>query len=465
MKGAMAMHLMEYADCDATDLLHLLHTHASTCHDVLECAYAAIDACNPRLNAVVQVFAREQPAVTGAPLQGLPLLVKDLGLAVNGYPLTNGSAYSATYMPTADAPLVTRLREIGLTIIGKTNTSEFGLAPTTESRYLGVCRNPWHSAYSAGGSSGGAAAAVAAGIVPMAHATDGGGSIRIPAASCGVVGFLPSSGVMPYASIIDPWRFARHFFVTKTVRDARLLLQTLVPDQGPTAENAEVSCVGFVEGAPDGHDFHPEVAATLTDVVTRLRERQTHVTAYQLVFNMEEFYRDMWSLDATELAFVVETYQQRLGRAPRRDELDPYTVTMLQRGRTMSGIETVRALRNVQNTVKRLDAILAACDILVTPVYADRIPSLTVLSPNAPELLYARTQRLFPYTRIVNATGRPAISLPVGRDARGLPIGIQLVGQRGHDRTLLRVAERIADPFRRAPVLEERADDVGEERP
>jgi amidase len=442
-------------------LLHLLHTHAITRHDVLECAYTAIDAFNPRLNAVVQVFAREQPAVTGAPLQGLPLLVKDLGLAVNGYPLTNGSAYSATYRPTTDAPLVTRMREIGLTIIGKTNTSEFGLAPTTESRYLGVCRNPWHSAYSAGGSSGGAAAAVAAGIVPIAHATDGGGSIRIPAASCGVVGFMPSSGVMPYASIIDPWRFVRHFFVTKTVRDAHLLWQTLVPDQGPIAEDAAMSRVGFVEGAPDGRDFHPEVAAALTDVVARLRGRQTRVTAYQLVFNMEEFSRNMWSLDATELAFVIETYQQRLGRGPRRDELDPYTVPMLQRSRAMSGIETVRALRNVQNTVKRLDTILAACDILVTPVYADRIPPLTVLSPHTPELLHARAQRLFPYTRIVNAAGRPAISLPIGRDARGLPIGMQLIGQRGRDQTLLRVAERIADPFMRAPVLEERSASVG----
>jgi amidase len=452
VKGLLAMNLVEYANCDATELLHLLHTHAITRHDVLECAYTAIATFNPRLNAVVQVFARAQPAVTGAPLQGLPLLVKDLGLAVNGYPLTNGSAYSATYTPTTDAPLVTRLQEIGLTIIGKTNTSEFGLTPTTESRYLGVCHNPWNSDYSAGGSSGGATAAVAAGIVPIAHATDGGGSIRIPAASCGVVGFMPSSGVMPYASIIDPWRFARQFFVTKTVRDARLLLQTLVPDEASTAEHATVSRVGFVEGAPDGHDFHPDVAAALTKVVARLRDRQTRVAAYQLVFNMEEFYRDMWSLDATELAFVIETYQQRLGRAPRCDELDPYTVTLLQRGRTMSGIETVRALRNVQNTVKRLDAILAACDILVTPVYADRIPPLTVLSPHTPELLHARAQQLFPYTRIVNAAGRPAISLPVGRDSRGLPIGIQLVGQRGHDQTLLRVAERIADPFIRAPV-------------
>ena len=111
-----------------------------------------------------------------------------------------------------------------MTIVGKTNTSEFGLTPTTESGYLGVCRNPWHTDYSTGGSSGGAAAAVAAGIIPIAHATDSGGSIRIPAASCGVVGFMPSAGVMPYASIIDPFRFARHFFITKTVRDARSAL-------------------------------------------------------------------------------------------------------------------------------------------------------------------------------------------------------------------------------------------------
>ena len=112
----------------------------------------------------------------------------------------------------------------------------------------------------------------------------------------------------------------------------------------------------------------------------------------------------------------------------------------------------------MQNTVKRVNDTLQACDILVTPVYADRVPPLTVLSPHTPELLDARAQHLFPYTRIFNAAGRPAISLPVGRDAHGLPIGIQLVGQRGRDQTLLRVAERIAAPFVRAPVLEERTD-------
>src|SRR5712691_10090054 len=452
------MNLMEAAKRDATDLLQLLHTQDITCREVLECAYTAIDTFNPRLNAVVQVFDRDRPSVTPHPLRGLPLLVKDLGLSVNGYPLTNGSAYSATYTPTTDAPLVTRLEEIGLTIIGKTNTSEFGLTPTTESRYLGACRNPWHTAYSTGGSSGGAAAAVAAGMVPIAHGTDGGGSIRIPAASCGVVGFMPSSGVMPYASIIDPFRFARHFFLTKTVRDARLLLQTLVPDQRPPAEDTAVSVVGFVERAPDGHDFHPEVAAALTTVVARLADRQARIMACRLEFNIEAFYGDMGTIDATELALVIETYEQRLGRTPRREELDPYTAVMLQRGRTLSGIETVRALRHVQNTVKRVNDTLKACDILVTPVYADRIPPLTVLSPSAPELLDARAQHLFPYTRIVTAAGRPAISLPIGLDSHGLPIGIQLVGQRGYDQTLLRVAERIADPFVRAPVLQGSAD-------
>jgi amidase len=263
---------------------------------------------------------------------------------------------------------------------------------------------------------------------------------------------------MPFASIIDLFRFARHFFLTKTVRDVRLLLQTLVPDQRPLPEDAAVSVVGFVERTPDGRDFHPEVAAALTTIVARLADCQTCLMTCRLEFNLEAFYADMYVIDATELAFVIETYGQRLGRAPRREELDPYTAVMLQRGRRMSGIETVRALRNVQNTVKRVNDTLQAYDILVTPIYADRVPPLTVLSPYTPELIDTRAQHLFPYTRIFNAAGLPAISLPVGQDSHGLPIGIQLVGRRGHDQILLHVAERIVDPFVRAPVLEKGAD-------
>jgi amidase len=288
-------------------------------------------------------------------------------------------------------------------------------------------------------------------MVPLAHATDSGGSIRIPAASCGVVGFMPSAGIMPYASMVDPFRFARHFFITKTVRDARLLLHTLLNPQELAAENTAVSAIGCVEVSPDGHDFHPEVTAALATISERLRGEQLSVTACRLAFHGEEFYRDIGALHAVELALVIETYAQRLGRPPHRDELDPYTVSMLKRGRTMSGVETLRTLRRIQNTVKRVNEGLQAYDIVMTPVYAERVPLLTFLSPTTPELLDTRAQTLFPYTRIFNAAGHPAISIPAGWDVRGLPIGIQLVGRYGHDWQLLRVAERIADPFVRAP--------------
>jgi amidase len=320
--------LTEYADRDATDLLSLLKTHDTTLNEILDCAYEAIHTFNPRINAVVNLFDRALPSVPAGPFQGIPTLVKDLGLAVQGYPLTNGSHYCATYIPTMDAPLLTTYKAMGLTILGKTNTSEFGLAPTTDSRYLGMCGNPWNVAYSAGGSSGGAAAAVASGMVPIAHATDGGGSIRIPAASCGVVGLMPSSGVVPYAGVIDPFRFARQFFITKTVRDARLLWHTLAPHQAPTSEHLTVTTIGFVEVSPGGGgNFHPDVAMALRHVVDRLTDGQTHITGCQPDFNVEELYWAMWRINATELAVVIETYRQRLGREPHGDELDPYTST------------------------------------------------------------------------------------------------------------------------------------------
>jgi amidase len=446
------MQLIEYANIDATDLIQLIQQQEITSGEILDCAYEAIHVFNPRLNAVVKTFERARPRMATGPFQGIPALVKDLGLSVKGYPLTNGSAYTSTYTPTTDSPLLTKLGAIGLDVIGKTNASEFGLTPTTESRYFGACSNPWNIEYSAGGSSGGAAAAVAAGIVPIAHATDGGGSIRIPAASCGVVGFMPSSGVMPFASVVAPFCFARHFFITKTVRDALLLFTTLTEQQVPAFEDTAASAVGVVEGVPRGDDVHPEVVLALRNIVGRLVDGQTTIKLCQLDFDRDAFYGAMSSLHATELAWVIETYQRRLGRVPRRDELDAYTSYKLQQGRAMSGVDTLRVLRQVQDTVKRVNEQLEAFDMLVTPVYADRIPKLNVLSPTHEELLDSRAKQLFPYTKIFNASGNPAISIPAGLDSRGLPIGIQLVGRRGQDLQLLRAAARIADPFVRAPL-------------
>jgi amidase len=446
------MQLDEYANLDATDLIQLIHQQEITSGEILDCAYEAIRAFNPRLNAVVKILDRDRPHVATGSFQGMPVLVKDLGLSVKGYPLTNGSAYTSTYTPTADSPLLTKLGAIGLNVIGKTNTSEFGLTPTTESRYFGACSNPWNIEYSAGGSSGGAAAAVAAGIVPVAHATDGGGSIRIPAASCGVVGFMPSSGVMPFASVVAPFCFARHFFITKTVRDALLLFTTLTEQQMPACEDTAASAVGVVKGLPWGDGVHPEVVLALCNIVDRLADGQTTIKPCQLDFDLDAFYGAMSCLDATELAWVIETYQRRLGRPPQPDELGPYTSYKLQQGREMSGVDTLRILRQVQDTVKRVNEQLEAFDILVTPVYADRIPKLNVFSPTQEERLDARAKPMFPYTRIFNASGNPAISIPAGLDSQGLPIGIQLVGRRGQDLKLLRAAARIADPFVRAPL-------------
>jgi amidase len=446
------MQLVEYANIDATDLIQLIQQQEITSGEILDCAYEAIHAFNPRLNAVVKTFDRARPHVAIGPFQGIPALVKDLGLSVKGYPLTNGSAYTSTYTPTTDSPLLTKLGAIGLDVIGKTNTSEFGLTPTTESGYFGACSNPWNVEYSVGGSSGGAAAAVAAGIVPVAHATDGGGSIRIPAASCGVVGFMPSSGVMPFASVVAPFCFARQFFITKTVRDALLLFTTLTGQQMPAFEDTTASAVGVVERLPRGDDVHPEVVLALRNIVDRLADGQTTIKPCQLDFHRDAFYGAMSSLDATELAWVIATYQRRLGRVPRRDELDAYASYKLQQGREMSGVDTLRVLRHVQDTVKRVNEQLEAFDILVTPVYADRLPKLNIFSPTYEELLDSRANQMFPYTRIFNASGNPAISIPAGLDSRGLPLGIQLVGRRGQDLRLLRAAARIADPFVRAPL-------------
>jgi Asp-tRNA(Asn)/Glu-tRNA(Gln) amidotransferase A subunit family amidase len=206
--------------------------------------------------------------------------------------------------------------------------------------------------------------------------------------------------------------FCPTFFITKTIRDALLLFTTLTKQQMPACEDTAASAVGVVEGLPPGDDVHPEVVLALRNIVDRLADGQTTIKPCQLDFDRDAFYGAMSSLDATQLAWVIETYQCRLGRAPRRDELDAYTSYKLQQGREMSGVDTLRALRHVQDTVKRVNEQLEAFDMLVTPVYADRLPKLNMLSPTHEELLDSRAKQMFPYTRIFNASGNPAISIP-----------------------------------------------------
>ena len=210
--------------------------------------------------------------------------------------------------------------------------------------------------------------------------------------------------------------------------------------------------MGVVEGSLGGDNLHREVFEALRSVVDKLAEGQTIIKTCEIDFDRDAFYGAISSIDASELAFVIDKYQRRLGRPPRRDELDTYTSYKLQQGREMSGIDILHALRCVQDTVKFVNDKLEKVDVLVTPVYVDRIPKLNILSPDQGERLDSRSKRMFPYTRIVNACGNPAISIPAGLDSRGLPIGIQLVGQCGQDLKLLRTAARITDPFVRAPL-------------
>jgi amidase len=470
---------------DATEQAALVRRGAVSPRELVEAAVARLERLNPRLNAVIHpaperaVSTASAPDLAPGPFRGVPFLMKDIGGAEAGAPCHCGMRLlrDAGWMEREDAYLTRRFRDAGLVSLGRTNTPELALLPTTEPEAYGPTRNPWSLAHSAGGSSGGAAAAVAAGIVPVAHASDGGGSIRGPASMCALVGLKPTRGRNSFGpGLGERWSgFSAEFVVTRTVRDAAALLDvTAGPMPGdpyfapPPARPFTTAIaqppprlrVGVLRGAPRGLETHVECLAAADRAATLLADLGHHVElTHPAALDEPESVLAYVTVVAANTARAVEAWGQKVGRPCGQADLEPLTWALVERGRAASAPELLAAIEFVHAFGRRLASWWeGGFDLLVTPTQAQPPPELGYLrsTPEDPLRCFVRSAPYGACTLPFNMSGQPAISLPLHWTPDGLPVGAQLVAAYAREDLLLGVAAQLeeAAPWagRRAPL-------------
>lgn len=474
------MGFSEYAEHDGLGLADLIRRREVSPAEVLEAAIENVERHNPRLNAVIYKAYDEARRTAAGPLpeatlSGVPFLLKDLNLDVAGMPRTDGSVALRERVPAEDAELVKRQRAAGLVIFGKTNTPEFGITGTTEGRLFGPCRNPWNPDHIAGGSSGGAASAVASGMLPLAHASDGMGSIRIPASCCGLFGLKISRDRNPWwpEDVMRALPLSVHHCVSRSVRDSAALLdatgfaETRAPWASPPKQGSyldEVSLpptrlrVAFTTARPDGRLLHPEVKVAVEETARLLESLGHTVEERALPINQMLLYLALVPAASANMAALVAEVAESLGRELREEELEPLTWSIVKNGRSVSGVQALRGMRWLQRLVREVAAFFEEVDVYLTPVTATpppRIGHIDPLNPDPAEL-NQRQAESFPYTAPFNMTGQPAMSVPLAWTSGGLPLGMQFAARYGDEATLFRLAAQLeeARPWRqrRPPI-------------
>jgi amidase len=452
---------------DATAQADLVRTGAASARELVDAAIVRIERDNPTINAVITELFDKARSQTGevdreAPFAGVPFLLKDAVCHSAGDPFHAGMRLlkDAGYVAPDDTWLAARFRAAGLLTVGKSNTPEYATSATTEPLAYGATHNPWDHQRSPGGSSGGSAAAVAAGFVPVAHANDMGGSIRIPAAFCGLVGLKPSRG----RTTLGPhwgeyWGTLTHeHVVCRSVRDtARMLDAVGGPGLGdPYVAPPPLRPFALEVGAPvaplrigirtrrldTGAQAHPD-CRTAVDEVARLLESLGHRVTFDPLdeLNVPEIGNGLGVIIAAWLAHEMDLWAARLGRVIEPDELEPMNSLMLQRGRAMTARDYVRAVHDSQRYGRQVARWTERFDVIVTPTAPSPPPPLGVNGP-IPDPTHPDYDPGGPasFTVPFDITGEPAISLPLHHSAAGLPIGVQFVAPYGREDVLLRLA-------------------------
>jgi amidase len=494
----------EYGRYDALGLAELVRSGEVSPSDLLDEALARNAAVNPRINAVIHTMEASARAVIAAglpdgPFRGVPFLVKDLMTACAGEPMRSGSRLFLDFAPAEDAELTARYRNAGLVIFGKTNTPEFGVSNVTEPELFGPTRNPWDLTRSPSGSSGGSAAAVAARIVPMANANDGGGSIRTPASNCGLVGLKPSRGRIPSGpQLPDVWfGFVAEHAVTRSVRDCAALLDATCGDYPQQLLKLPVPTRAYLEESrtPPGrlriaHTFdgglgrtlHPENRIALESTVQLLQALGHELVEVKLPLPVDTFTESYATVVAAETAAALRMAPALVGRKARRKDVELRTWVLACIGEAQSGGDLSVALQALQTFSRQWLAWQGAFDVLLTPtVGVPPLPigayqfstmkrlGLRVLTTLPGGVLRSQRDSIVesfqpvfdasPYTMIANVTGQPSVSLPLHWTADGLPMGLMFTSGIGDEATLFRLAGQIeqAKPWaERVPPTTER---------
>jgi amidase len=474
----------ELARLDAVAQAELVRRGKVSPQELIAAAIARVERLNPQLNAVIHpAFERARREAAGplpdGPLRGVPFLMKDIGGPEAGEPHHAGMKClrDIDFRQGEDGHLTTKLRAAGLVSLGRTNTPELALLPTTEPDAYGPTRNPWNLGRSAGGSSGGAASAVAAGIVPVAHASDGGGSIRGPASMCGLVGLKPTRGRCSFGpGLGERWSsFSCELAVTRSMRDTAVWLDVasgpmpgdpyfapppLRPFVSEVTTEPGALRIGYMTGAPRGMETHPE-CVTAVEKTARLLDDLGHRidAAYPAALDEQESIVLYVTIVQTNIARALDVAAERTGRPVGPDDVEPLTWALAENGRAVTGAALLKTIELFHAFGRRLAAWwTSGFDLLLTPTQAATPPEIGYITSTREEPFRAFL-RAAPYgvcTLPFNMSGQPAISLPMHMTADGLPLGVQLVAPYAREDLLLRVGaqlERAAPWADRFPPL------------
>ena len=478
----------DYDKYDGLGLAELVQKKEVKPSELVEEAISRIEKLNPQLNAVIyKMYELARKAadrdIPDGPFKGVPFLMKDILMAYAGAPLTNGSRFFKDFVPDHDSELVTRFKAAGIIAVGKTNTPEFGLVPITEPELFGPTNNPWDLSRTPGGSSGGSAAAVAARMVPLAHASDGGGSIRMPASCCGVFGLKPTRGRNPIGPDFgEAWRGLHcDHVLSRSVRDSAAMLDATagsdvgapyyaVPPVRPflseVGAEPEKLLIAFTSKPFLGDIVHKDCVKGLEATAEICRDLGHEVIEAAPQIDGKAFARAFLTIVFVETRATIEESEMLLNRKASFKDFEPSTWALSLLGRRCRAPELSKSLNLAQLTARQIGEFFEKYDVLLTPTLAmppvltgalqpkgTRAVAMKLLgSLNASGLINtlsgidALAEHVFgfmPYTPLFNVTGQPAMSVPLYWNDEGLPIGMQFVGRYGDEATLFRLASQL----------------------
>jgi amidase len=464
----------------ATELAGMVRSGEISSRELVETSLARIEELNPQLNAFVQVdgeralaVAKEIKSGDERPFAGVPIAIKN-NRPVAGCRLTIGCSLMADYVADYDHNITRRLKEAGFVIVGTTTLPEYGILPVSEARLFGATRNPWDLDRTPGGSSGGAAAAVASGMVPVAHGNDGGGSIRIPAACCGLVGLKPARGRVSPAPELGDSSLGIDGVLTRTVADTAAILDVLAgyepgdatwapPPSEPftlasTREPGRLRIAATTLSPVAGAVVDPICAQAVADAAELLRSLGHEVQEVDPPWQIEGISELFGGVFSVHVALQIAYSGIIAGREPSADDMEPMSWAIFSMTQSINALQGMGLEIQLQAYTRRLVAFLQPYDALLTPALAERPLPLGTLDTAAPDPMstFTRSGLFTPFTPVFNASGQPGISLPLYQGEDGLPLGVQLVGRPAGEGALLALAAQVeaAAPWgdRQAPV-------------
>jgi amidase/6-aminohexanoate-cyclic-dimer hydrolase len=457
----------EYDNYDALGLADLVKKKEVSPQELLDEAIDRTERINPEINAVtIKTYdlAKEQikAGLPAGPFEGVPYLLKDLHLGLKGSVTTSGCKLFADYIPEYDSTLTARYKQAGMVLFGKTNTPEFGLTTTTEPALFGPSRNPWEPGHTTGGSSGGAAAAVAARILPIANASDGGGSIRIPASCCGIFGMKPTRARTPMGpDRSEGWNgLSISHAVSLSVRDnAALLDATTGPESGDlyiapkpersfleeTTRDPGTLRIAYSAVAAGGTTVDPECIAAVEKGVELCRALGHEVEEAAPVYNAEDLGGALLTFIAAHTANAVQMRAAQLGRELVPDDVEKQTWRMVEMARAMNGSAYANAQTTLQLEIKKVARFFETYDVFIQPVLGQPPVALGVIDMNSDDLdaYITRLTTFTPFTSLYNMTGQPSMSVPLHWTANDLPVGTMFTGRYGQEGVLFRLAAQM----------------------